>query len=101
MATGIAAQFLEQINTVRHSGSFGLVGDQIDTSVRPGQRVNFTGKDPSWTSINEQVLSVSHDLFNNITSVEYGPAQQLGAVEFIDRLRATRKNQYSHGLNTV
>ncbi len=98
--TGIAAQFLEQINTVRHSGSFGLVGDQIDTSVRPGQRVNFTGKDPSWTSINEQVLSVSHDLFNNITSVEYGPAQQLGAVEFIDRLRATRKNQYSHGLRS-
>ena len=98
--TGIAADLLEELNKVRLSGSVSVIGEDPDTITKVGQKLNITGGRPEWATMDESIQSVSHDIQEGTTQVEFGPPQNLNANDLIDRLRASRVNQFGFGVQS-
>ena len=98
--TGIAAELLAQLNLDRFSGDLTLIGQDPDTITKVGQRLNLNGGRSEWATMGESIQSVTHDIQNGSTSVSFGPAQNLGANDLIDRLRASRANQFGFGVQS-
>lgn len=98
--TGLAADLLDQLNKTRKSGEISIVGQDPDTTVKVGQRLNIYGGRSSWQTMNESIQQVSHDIQDGITSISFGPPQNLGANDLIDRLRASRVNQFGYRMQS-
>ena len=98
--TGIASQVLAELNKTRYSGSIEVVGQDPDTITIVGQRLRISGGRGEWYAMDEAIQSVSHDVQAGTTVVSFGPPQNLGANDLIDRLRASRVNQYGFGVQS-
>jgi hypothetical protein len=98
--TGIAQQLLDQINLDRFSGDLTVVGQDPDTITKVGQRLNILGGRSEWSTMGEAIQSVTHNIQEGSTAITFGPAQNLGANDLIDRLRASRLNQFGFGIQS-
>jgi len=97
---GIAAELLAQLNLDRYSGSITVVGQDVDTISKVGQRLNLNGGRAEWATMGESFQSVTHDIQEGSTSITFGPTQNLGANDLIDRMRANRANQFGFGVQS-
>lgn len=98
--TGIAAQLLAELNKVRYSGSLSLVNQEPETTSKVGQKLNILGGRPEWATMDESIQSISRNLQEGTTDITFGPPQNLGANDIIDRLRASRANQFGFGVQS-
>lgn len=96
----IAQQLFAQFNQRRFAGSVTLKGEEIDTTTGLGMGLNFIGGQTVWATMKEAIQSVSYAVASGETSVTFGVPQQLGANDLIERLRAARKNEYSHNFQS-
>ena len=94
MPVGLAAQILAQFSQLRRRGSITLKDQGIDNQYRIGQSLNLSNGKTAWASMDESIVGVSHDLASGNTTIEYGPTETMGAQDFIERLRASRRNVY-------
>lgn len=97
---GLAQQLYSQFNQRRFNGSVTLKGEEIDTATTLGKGINFTGGQSAWTNMNEAIQSVNYDVASGETNVTFGVPELLGANDLIERLRAARKNGYSHNFQS-
>jgi hypothetical protein len=72
-------------------GSFTLKGQNCDERVRPGKRVNITGGQTSWETMNGIIQEVSHDIFSGVTQATFGPPLQSGPSDLLQRLINLRR----------
>ena len=97
---GIAAELLEQLGQDRFSGEISLKGQEPDVITQVGQIVNVNGGRTEWASMNETIQQVKLDVQSGTTDISFGPPQNLGANDLIDRLRASRVNQFGYRMQS-
>jgi hypothetical protein len=98
--TGIARDLLSQLNQDRYSGSISVVGQDPDVITQVGQVINVNGGRSEWASMNETIQQVTHNVKDGTTDITFGPPQNLGANDLIDRLRASRVNQFGYRMQS-
>jgi hypothetical protein len=74
-------------------GSFTMIGDDINSALRPGLRVNLLGGRAEWRDMNGLVQQVQHDIFGGRTSVTFGPPLQLTPSNLVQKLIALRRQK--------
>lgn len=97
---GIAAALLAELSPVRHKGEVTLFGFEPDIRPRPACTLSLSGGHSGWSSMRELIQEASYDVQAGTTSLTYGPPEQLGATDMVERLRAARRNTYSHGMRS-
>lgn len=95
--TGVAAALLAQLSQTRHTGSLEITGMEIDLAPRVSKVLNLTNGRTEWATMKESIQSIQHNLNSGTSTLTFGPPEQLGANDFIERLRAQRRNTYSPG----
>ncbi len=97
---GIATQLREQFNQRRFTGTLLLKAVEVQAVASLGKGINFTNGESAWSTMNEAIQSVSYDVASGEVNLNYGTAEQLGANDLRERLRATRINDFSHNLRS-
>lgn len=89
--TGVAAAVLAQYSRLRHSGSLVTVAREVTKDLAPGKVLSLTGGRTEWASMKEIIQSVRYDVAGGTVSATYGPPEQLGPQDMIERLRAHKR----------
>ncbi len=88
--SGLAEALYNVMNPLQWSGSIQTTEVEIARVLRPGKRLNFTGGNVAWESIDAIVMSVSANIDAGITIASLGPSEHLGPQDMIERLRLGR-----------
>lgn len=99
MPENLAQQILNQYSILRRRGTVRMQSTEVNNTYQLGQNLNLNGGKVAWTSMAESVSGVEHDLYSGETSVTYSPAETMGPQDFIERLRASRRNVYAVAQN--
>lgn len=102
--TGLAQFLYEAVSVLQFEGSVTLLEPEVSGSLLIGQLFNLTGSaNAEWSTMNAMVQSVTENIDEGETVVEFGPAQHLSAGELVDLLRCNRSrnvvNSYSMRIN--
>jgi hypothetical protein len=92
---GLAAQILAQYGVLRRSGSVTLKAAEISNSYQLGQKLNLENGKAAWATMTESITGVDLDIASGQTTVSYGPVETMGTQDFIEKLRASRRNIYT------
>lgn len=86
---GLAAAFYAGASRLAYQGSFSVVGQEcLPLTHRPGKALNITGT--AWSAMGAPIYAVSHDIATGKSSIEFGPANHLGAADLLELYRANR-----------
>ena len=87
---GMAKHFYEAVNTLHWQGSFTIVEDEFTGNIGLQHVVNLTKGLPEWETMNAFIWSVTVDAGAGITTLNFGPSENLGPSDLSDLARASR-----------
>jgi hypothetical protein len=88
---GIAAAFYAATSTLVWEGEIGLTEEDCTFLIRPGNRLLFPSNCPArFQTMNALIQQVQFSLVDGVTSVTFGPPNQLGPQDFSAMLAASR-----------
>lgn len=87
---GLAAQFYSSLSTLQWQGTVTLNESNPSGAWRPGKVINLLGGRSPWATMNALIQVVEEDLTTGETSVEFGPASQLGPQDYLELIRFRR-----------
>lgn len=89
--TGLAQFIYEAISVLQFQGKITLQEEDVSGTVMLGQLFNLTGGAlAEWTTMNAMIESVTEDIDNGATVIEFGPSRSLNAGELVNLLRVNR-----------
>lgn len=89
--TGIAAAVYGQYTRLRHSGTLVTVSRDVAKDLAVGKVLSLTGGRTEWATMKEIIQAVSYDVVSGTVTATYGPPEQLGPQDMIERLRAHKR----------
>jgi len=94
---GVALSVYTGLSRLHFDGRFGLVSVEPSFTPSPSSRVNLSGADPAWASMDALVQDVSIHIDTGTASVVLGPCKRLGADDHVAIFQAarTRRNSVS------
>lgn len=90
---GLALTLYNALSVLQWEGSIAIQERECGGLVGMGNVINLTGSREEWTAMRALVQSVSFDLDEGQTSVEVGPAAQLGVDSLVELFRHNRDRQ--------
>jgi hypothetical protein len=88
---GLALEYFAALQTLPWEGFVNLHARDCDSGVRPGKVLNLAGGRAAWATMNAVVQSVTEELQNGVTAIEFGPPEHLGPQDFVSMLMFNRK----------
>jgi hypothetical protein len=87
----LAQALYNAVSVLQYDGELTLQEQEVSGSLSVGDLFNLTGGNlAAWTTMNGMVQSITEDLDNGTTQVEFGPPKHLSAGELVDLLRVNR-----------
>jgi len=84
----LAQRYYDAFKVLQYSGRLVVQASEPDMSWHPGDAVRISGGLSEWSTMRAQVQSVSHDLLDGSTSLEFGPPDHLGLNDLVELLLA-------------
>ena len=94
--TGVAAALYASWSQLHWEGGFKLLESECSGAFLPGNVLNFTGGMAAWTSINALIRSISENVDEGISDVEFGPNTQIEAGTLVALFRALRVRNFAY-----
>jgi hypothetical protein len=88
---GLARALYNAVSVLQYDGELTLQEPEVSGSLSVGNLFNLTGGNlAEWSTMNGMVQSVTEDLDNGTTQIEFGPPKHLSAGDLVDLLRVNR-----------
>ena len=87
---GLAKRVWDIMEAPQYQGTITIDEEMISNVIGIGNVANFTSGRAEWQTMAAQVQQVAYSYDNGKTTVSFGPAKHLGAVDFIEQLRCNR-----------
>ena len=87
----LATDYYNSLATLQWQGTITLKEREgVSGILTMGMRLNLTGGRAAWETMNAVIQRVIYDIDARQTVAEFGPAEQLGASDFLDQLRTQK-----------
>lgn len=88
--SGLAAAIYAAVSQLQYEGQITIEEEEVSQRFRLGQVINITGGKSEWATMRAVIQSVTEDLFNGRTTIQFGPATHLGVDDLIELYRVNR-----------
>jgi hypothetical protein len=90
--TGLAQVIYESFSDLTFEGTLQILGEEI-THTPVGARLNLTGGDVSWETMNAQIQECTEHLDSGTSRLRLGPPKHLGLKDLIQLSRVNRRRE--------
>ncbi len=87
---GLAQYLYGILSVLGYAGSFKRIQSECDGLIRVGHRLNITGGDPAWATMNALVQSTEEDIDRGETTITFGLAPGLSLGRILELMRNAR-----------
>jgi len=91
----VAAKLYESWSELQYDGQIILVEEEVSGNFSPGRKLNLSGGEPAWASMNALVQQVDEDVDEGRTTITIGPPRHLGPDDLVTLLRSFRTRRPS------
>ncbi|HUD46113.1 MAG TPA: hypothetical protein VMR33_04750 [Candidatus Baltobacteraceae bacterium] len=95
---GLAGYIYNIESIPQYEGTFTIQETEITDQCPMGNNLNLTGGLAEWETMNACVQSVAYNLVSGRTTLAFGPAEHLGARDFVERLRVNRGPRWYYSI---
>jgi len=95
--TGLAESLYNSLNPLQYEGKLILTEEEclvgaslVEARAASGRVLNLTGGLAAWATMNALIQQIDEDVDNGITTISFGPPEQLSPQDLMEFLRANR-----------
>lgn len=87
---GIASNMYNALSVTQFQGSVTLASEDVPTFAIIGRKINLTGGEAQWETMNALVNQVVYDIERGITQISFGPPRFLAPQDWLELKRSLR-----------
>lgn len=87
---GLAAYLYTAFGTLQFEGTLNTIERDVTASIGMGNKLNIVGGRPEWATMSSPIQSISEDITNGRTTIQFGPPKHIGLAQLLDWMRALR-----------